>query len=285
MKKIIHISELREVLKQDVMAGKSVGFVPTMGNLHEGHMALVSRAREENDIVVCSIFVNPLQFGANEDLDRYPRTLDADVEKLLAAGCDYLFSPQDEEMYPNGLTDQTRVACTTMTDVLCGASRPGHFDGVTTVVCKLFNIVQPHRAYFGLKDYQQLAVVRRMVSDLCMDVEVVGVPTVREEDGLAMSSRNGFISAEERPRVVVLNETLRWIAEQLQAGQRNFALLTAEGRERIAAQGFRVDYLMIVNSRTLEDAQSDDRDITLLGAMFTEAARLIDNLSVQLPSN
>ena len=281
MEIISKVKELRDKLKENRRSGKRIGFVPTMGNLHTAHIELVRRARQTNDVVVCSIFVNPLQFGASEDLDRYPRTLDADAEKLREAGCDYLFHPVVSEMYPNGLDQQTRVACTTMTDVLCGASRPGHFEGVTTVVAKLFNIVQPDEAVFGLKDFQQLAVIRRMVEDLCMDIEITGMPTHREPDGLAMSSRNGFITDAERPRVTVLYDTLRWIGDEITGGNRAFAELASAGKKRIADQGFRVDYLDIVNSKTLQPAVAGDREITVLGAMFTEGARLIDNLSVE----
>lgn len=282
MQIIREIKELRNFLKIKSKEGARIGFVPTMGNLHDGHIELVSHAERNSDVVVCSIFVNPLQFGANEDLDKYPRTFDADAEKLEAAGCDFLFSPMVAEMYPNGLANQTRVVCTTMTDVLCGASRPGHFEGVTTVVAKLLNIVQPDVAYFGLKDFQQIAVVRRMVEDLCMNIEIVGVPTVREADGLAMSSRNGFISPQERPKVTVLNQTLNWIAQQLSDGNKDFARLESEGRDRIIQAGFRIDYLVIAHSHTLTAAQPDDNELTVLGAMFTEGARLIDNLSVSL---
>ncbi len=278
------INGLRSTLKADSREGKSIGFVPTMGNLHEAHLRLIQRARETNDIVVCSIFVNALQFGLNEDWDQYPRTIREDVEKLAAAGCDYLFHPSDNEMYPNGLDSQTRVVCPAMTDILCGASRPGHFEGVTTVVTKLFNIVQPDEAIFGIKDYQQLAIIRRMVEDLCMDVKIVAAPIHRESDGLAMSSRNSYISAAERPRVSVLHDTLPWMVAAIREGVRDFTTLEEEGKQRIADKGFRVDYLSVCNSRTLEPAAVDDREITVLGAMYTEAARLIDNLSLSLDS-
>lgn len=282
MKIVRKISELRDYLNAERKAGKRIGFVPTMGNLHNGHIHLVKTAQQTNDIVVCSIFVNPLQFGANEDLDRYPRTLDADSEKLLAAGCDYLFCPLDSEMYPNGLDQQTRVSCTTMTNVLCGASRPGHFEGVTTIVAKLFNIVQPDESVFGLKDFQQVAVIRRMVEDLCMDIQITAASTLRESDGLAMSSRNGFLSAEERPRVIVLYETLSWMADAIRQGEQSFVDLEGAGRKKLEDSGFKVDYLAIANSRTLDPAAPGDKEITILGAMFAQGARLIDNLSITL---
>ncbi len=281
--RIFHtVSGLREVLKACRLKGLRIGFVPTMGNLHEGHLALVEQARSSCDIVVCSIFVNALQFGLNEDWDKYPRTYQVDCDKLRDSGCDYLFHPEDTEMYPNGLDTQSRVICPSMTDVLCGASRPGHFEGVTTVVTKLFNIVQPDEAIFGIKDYQQLAVIRRMVEDLCMPMQITAAPIHREADGLAMSSRNTYITADERPNVVVLKESLEWIAEQIKTGARNFTELETMAIQRIADAGFKTDYITVSNSKTLDPAAEDDLEITILGAIFTRAARLIDNLSINL---
>jgi pantoate--beta-alanine ligase len=276
------VSGLREVLNASRLKGLRIGFVPTMGNLHDGHLALVKQARSSCDIVVCSIFVNALQFGLNEDWDKYPRTYQEDCDKLRDSGCDYLFHPDDTEMYPNGLDTQSRVICPSMTDVLCGASRPGHFEGVTTVVSKLFNIVQPDEAIFGIKDYQQLAVIRRMAEDLCMPVQITAAPIHREADGLAMSSRNSYITEEERPNVVVLKQSLEWVAEQIKSGARNFTELEATATQRIAEAGFKTDYITVSNSKTLYPAAEDDLEITILGAIFTSAARLIDNLSISL---
>jgi pantoate--beta-alanine ligase len=275
------ISELRDSLSGHRIQGQTIGFVPTMGNLHDGHLALIKQAKQSNDIVVCSIFVNALQFGLNEDWDKYPRTYDSDCEKLLSIGCDYLFFPDDKEMYPNGLDTQSRVICPTMTNVLCGASRPGHFEGVTTVVSKLFNIVQPDEAIFGIKDYQQLAVIRRMAEDLCMPVKITSAPIHRETDGLAMSSRNSYITQEERPKVTVLKQVLEHIASQIEAGNQDFATLESEAKAVLGNQGFKVDYVTISNSKTLQPATIDDTAITVLGAMFTESARLIDNISLR----
>lgn len=281
--KIFHtVSGLRDDLNKDRRQGLRIGFVPTMGNLHQGHLALIKQARETNDIVVCSIFVNALQFGLNEDWDKYPRTYQSDCDKLRDSGCDYLFHPDDIEMYPNGLDTQSRVICPTMTDVLCGASRPGHFEGVTTVVSKLFNIVQPDEAVFGIKDYQQLAVIRRMAEDLCMPVQISAAPIHREPDGLAMSSRNSYITEEERPRVTVLKQSLEWIAEQIRGGSKDFYQLEQSASQQLVDAGFNVDYMTISNSKTLDPAADDDVEITILGAMFTEKARLIDNLSIVL---
>ena len=277
-----HIQSLREALAAERKAGKRIGFVPTMGNLHNAHLELVKIAQKNCDVVVTSIFVNPLQFGLNEDWDKYPRTLAADTAKLESVSCDYLFCPDEKEIYPNGMAEQTRVIVPTMTDVLCGASRPGHFEGVTTVVTKLFNIVQPDEAVFGVKDFQQLAVIRRMVEDLCIPIKITAGEIFREEDGLAMSSRNGFITADERPKVAVLNRSLNAIKQAITDGRRDFSVLVDEARAQIEAAGFRVDYISICNSRTLEMAAHDDREITILGAMYTQGARLIDNVSVVL---
>lgn len=281
--KIFHtINGFRNNLSVDRCQGLRIGLVPTMGNLHDGHLALLEQSKQTNDITVCSIFVNALQFNLNEDWDKYPRTYDTDCEKLRNAGCDYLFHPDDTEMYPNGLDTQSRVICPIMTDVLCGATRPGHFEGVTTVVSKLFNIVQPDEAIFGIKDYQQLAVIRRMVEDLCLPIKISEAPIYRESDGLAMSSRNRYISENERPRVTILKESLDWIATQITSGNRNFSELEFEAKRRIEKEGFSVDYVTCSQSKTLELAANDDIEITVLGAMFTESARLIDNVSVRM---
>lgn len=277
-----HIYSLREALQAERHAGKRIGFVPTMGNLHDAHIELVKIAQRSCEIVVTSIFVNPLQFGLNEDWDKYPRTLASDSARLEAAACDYLFCPDEKEIYPNGMAEQTRVVVPTMTNVLCGASRPGHFEGVTTVVSKLFNIVQPDEAVFGIKDYQQLAVIRRMVEDLCLPIQITAGEIVREPDGLAMSSRNSFITPDERPRVAQLNRSLTWIKQEIEQGRRDFSKLAVAAAEQISAYGFKVDYITVCNSRTLELAAHDDQEITILGAIYTRGARLIDNLSLVL---
>jgi len=277
-----HVESIRSALVQERARGNRVGFVPTMGNLHEAHIELVRTAQRYCDVVVVSIFVNPLQFGLNEDWDKYPRTFEADTTKLRGADCDYLFYPDENEIYPNGMAEQTRVVVPTMTDVLCGASRPGHFEGVTTVVSKLFNIVQPDVAVFGIKDFQQLAIIRRMVEDLCIPVEIIAGEIYREPDGLAMSSRNSFITAEERPKVSVLIQSLVSAKERIEAGERDFFAVENQAKAAIEAAGFTVDYFSVCNSKTLEPAANDDQDITILGAMYTIGARLIDNLSFTL---
>ncbi len=277
-----HIQPLREALASERQQGKTIGFVPTMGNLHQGHIALVELAKSRCDVVVASIFVNPLQFGLNEDWDKYPRTFEADNQKLIEVGCDYLLFPDEREIYPNGMAEQTRVIVPGMTDLLCGATRPGHFEGVTTVVTKLFNIVQPDEAVFGLKDFQQIAVIRRMVEDLCIPVTIVPGDIVREDDGLAMSSRNNYITKDERPKANQLRKTLCWMQEAILQGRRDYLQLEIEGKSQIEAVGFRVDYLQVCCSDTLTSAGVDDVELTVLGAMYTQAARLIDNVSLTI---
>lgn len=281
--KVFHtVQGIRDAVRTERLAGKRIGFVPTMGNLHEGHLQLVKLAQQTCDVVVVSIFVNPLQFGLNEDWEKYPRTIQNDIAKLEGVGCDYLFNPTESEIYPNGMADQTRVVVPTMTDILCGASRPGHFEGVTTVVSKLFHIVLPDEAVFGIKDYQQLAVIRRMAEDLCIPVEITAAPIARDHDGLALSSRNSYITEEERPKVMVLNATLNWASEQISDGHRDFQVLEQEGTKRIEAEGFKVDYFSICNAKNLEPAAIDDTELVILGAMYTSQARLIDNVTLSI---
>ena len=278
------LRELRAAIAQARAEGKQIGFVPTMGNLHAGHVSLVEIAAQRADFVVASIFVNPLQFGAGEDLDKYPRTLAADQEKLLAAGCHLLFHPDVAEIYPHGMGDQTRVSVPGVSEGLCGASRPGHFEGVATVVTKLFNMVQPDLAVFGEKDYQQLAVIRALVQDLNMPIQIIGAPTQRAEDGLALSSRNGYLSDEQRATAPALYRGLQTIAEELRRGARDYARLieTAQAQQRTA--GFIPDYLEIRNALNLRPAQVDDRHLVILTAAQLGSTRLIDNLVVELPS-
>lgn len=271
---------VRECIADYRQDGKRIGFVPTMGNLHEGHLELVRLAKQRGEIAVVSIFVNRLQFGLNEDWDRYPRTLEEDMQKLKSVDCDVLFCPDEIEIYPNGMDEQTRVIVPTMTDTLCGASRPGHFEGVTTVVSKLFNIVQPDFAVFGLKDFQQLAVIRRMVEDLCIPVDIVAADISREDDGLARSSRNGHLIEDERRRVNQLYRSLQWAKEQVLGGDTEFARIETDALVQIEDAGFKPDYFKICNSKTLVPAADDDAEITILGAMYTEKARLIDNVSL-----
>lgn len=276
------VRELRAAVARARGEGKRIGFVPTMGNLHDGHAALVEKAAQRVDFVVASIFVNPLQFGANEDLASYPRTLEADQERLLNAGCNLLFAPTVEEMYPQDMAGQTLVSVPGVAEGLCGASRPGHFAGVATVVCKLFNMVQPDLAVFGQKDYQQLAVIRTLVHDLNMPIQIIGEPTVRADDGLALSSRNGYLDAQQRSSAPVIYRTLCDLAEAIRAGERDFAQLQARARTSLEAAGLRPDYVEIRNANDLQPASHEDRQLVILAAAFIGSTRLIDNLAFDL---
>ncbi|WP_217476412.1 pantoate--beta-alanine ligase [Stutzerimonas stutzeri] len=274
------VADLRAAVTRARGEGKRIGFVPTMGNLHAGHIALVKKAGQRADFVVASIFVNPLQFGPNEDLASYPRTLSADQDKLFNAGCHLLFAPSVEEMYPHGQALQTIVRVPGVSEGLCGGSRPGHFDGVSTVVSKLFNMVLPDLAVFGEKDYQQLAVIRTMVRDLNMPVQIIGEPIVRAEDGLALSSRNGYLSAEERATAPVLYRTLQQLAESIRQGERDYPALLASGKQALQAAGLRPDYLEIRHATDLQPALPDHHDLVILAAAYLGKTRLIDNLQL-----
>lgn len=277
--KIEHsIAGLRAALRQARAAGQSVALVPTMGNLHAGHIELVNEARRRADFVVVSIFVNPTQFGANEDFGSYPRTLDADASLLAEAACNLVFVPTAEEMYPDGRSQVTTVQVGEITDMLCGASRPGHFTGVATVVSKLFNIVQPDLALFGEKDYQQLAVIRRMTTELCFPISIIGVPTERAEDGLALSSRNGYLSPEERAQAPLLHQTLQQLKTAILGGQDDFDSLASAAVAHLSKCGFEPDYLEIRHA-SLRPASRDDKDLVILVAARLGRTRLIDNLS------
>lgn len=282
MNTVTTVQQLRDAVAQARREGKRIALVPTMGNLHAGHISLIEQARRGAGFVIASIFVNPLQFGANEDLDKYPRTLAEDQEKLSAAGCDLLFAPTVAEMYPDGMEGQTRVLVPGVSEGLCGASRPGHFEGVATVVCKLFNMAQPDLAVFGEKDYQQLAVIRTMVRDLNLPIEIQGAPIVRAEDGLALSSRNGYLTAEQRAAAPALYRSLQQLAERLRAGETDHAALIADAQRSQQAAGFRPDYLEIREAFSLRPATPADRHLVLLVAAHLGSTRLIDNLSVTL---
>jgi pantoate--beta-alanine ligase len=275
-------AQLKSALARFRDNGQSIAFVPTMGNLHEGHLNLVRKAKGLCDIVVVSIFVNPLQFGPNEDLDAYPRTLAADKEMLFSEGVQVLYAPEPEEIYPEGTSIQTQVRVPDLSETLCGSSRPGHFDGVTTVVAKLFNIVQPDVAVFGEKDFQQLSIVRKMVSDLCMPVEIVGVVTARDEDGLAKSSRNGYLTAEQRHIAPVIHQTLNSCREAIACGFDNFLQLESHARMRLLQAGLEPDYFAIRDARTLRTVTEDTEEIAILAAARLGPTRLIDNVRLAL---
>ncbi|CAM4257198.1 pantoate--beta-alanine ligase [Vibrio agarivorans] len=276
------IALLREQIKLYKREGRKVAFVPTMGNLHEGHLTLVRKAREHADVVVVSIFVNPMQFDRADDLANYPRTMDADLEKLSAEAVDIVFTPTPEMMYPQGLDSHTSVEVPGLSNILEGASRPGHFRGVATVVTKLFNIVQPDVACFGKKDFQQLAVIRKMVEDLAMDIKIVGVATVREMDGLAMSSRNNLLTIDERQRAPVLARTMRWISSAIRGGRDDYASVIEDANDQLRAAGLNPDEIFIRDSRTLQAITPESKQAVILMSAFLGNVRLIDNQTLDL---
>lgn len=277
------IAEVRAHVRAARAEGKRIGFVPTMGNLHSGHISLIKDARGRSDYVVCSIFVNPTQFGINEDFDKYPRTLEADAALLSEGGCDLLFAPSASEMYPDGRSQSTTVSVSGITERLCGASRPGHFTGVATVVTKLFNIVQPDVACFGEKDFQQLAVIRRMTRELCLPVDVVGCPTARAEDGLALSSRNGYLGPEERSKAPMIYRTMCQLRDAILAGQTDYAMLTGAAMGLLGKSGFEPDYLEVCRQEDLQPAMPGDKNLVILVAARLGKTRLIDNLTIITP--
>lgn len=276
MQKVTLASELRKAIADWRLAGKRIAFVPTMGNLHAGHLKLVSEARQKADRVVVSIFVNPTQFGAGEDFETYPRTEREDQEKLETAGADLLFLPSVSEMYAPDV--KTVVSVAGLSELHCGVSRPGHFNGVATVVCKLFNLVQPDIALFGLKDFQQLAVIRTMVRDLNFPVEIVGVDTVREPSGLAMSSRNGYLSTEEIKVAPKLYESLCMARDAVLSGKRAYADIAIQAMLALREAGFQPDYFSICRSNDLKKADAEDKDLVILAAAKLGRTRLIDNV-------
>ncbi|MBF6648150.1 pantoate--beta-alanine ligase [Methylobacter sp. BlB1] len=276
MQKVTLASELRKAIAGWRSAGERIAFVPTMGNLHAGHLKLVSEARQKADRVVVSIFVNPTQFGAGEDFETYPRTEREDQEKLETVGADLLFLPPVSEMYmPDA---KTVVSVAGLSELHCGASRPGHFNGVATVVCKLFNLVQPDIALFGLKDFQQLAVIRTMVRDLNFPVEIIGVDTVREPSGLAMSSRNGYLSMEEIKAAPKLYESLCMARDAVLFGKQAYADIEIQAMLSLREAGFQPDYFSICRSNDLKKAEAEDKDLVILAAAKLGRTRLIDNI-------
>lgn len=273
---IVALRSQRSLWRQ---ANETLAFVPTMGNLHEGHLALVKQAKALANRVVVSIFVNPMQFGANEDLDQYPRTLAADLEKLSQLGVDAVFTPSVNEVYPRGLDSQTVVAVPNLSTILCGATRPGHFEGVATVVSKLLNMVQPDIAVFGNKDYQQLQVIRFMVADLCMPIKIVGVDTKREESGLALSSRNGYLTSAERQQASVIYQSLQRLATAISQGETISAATDAALIEWREAD-LNPDYLEVRRQGDLQPPCTNDQELVILAAAYIGTTRLIDNLSI-----
>lgn len=285
MRSVHTLEETRRIIGAWRRAGERIVFVPTMGNLHAGHISLLTHARQHGERFVASIFVNPMQFGPNEDFNHYPRTPTQDADLLRAAGCDLLFVPDVAEIYPRGQEAATRVVVPELSDILCGAVRPGHFAGVTSVVARLFGIVQPDVAIFGRKDFQQLAIIRRMVADLCWPIQIIGAPTVRADDGLALSSRNQYLSADERAVAPILYRCLQQAVQSLgnltgeqDAWPQAIATIESEGRARLEAAGLQVDYLAVRESESLAPCRSPKIPGVVLVAARLGRARLIDNL-------
>ena len=276
------VAELRGHSQRWRTAGGNIALVPTMGNLHAGHIRLVEHAHEQAERVVVSVFVNPLQFSPDEDFKSYPRTLEADRIQLVAAGADLLFAPPVEEMYPGEEQCVTRVEVPGLSSILDGEFRPGHFAGVATVVLKLFNMVQPDVAVFGQKDYQQLAVIRRLIRDLCVPVNIIGIATVRENDGLAMSSRNQYLTPSERAAAPLLYRTLGEVVQAMEHGRRDFQRLEAEALRKLRMAGMRPDYVTVRVAQTLAAPTADDRHFAVLAAAWLGKARLIDNIEVRI---
>ena len=279
-------SDLKASLKKYKTYGSpKIGFVPTMGNLHQGHIKLVNAARAQNDLVVCSVFINPLQFEAHEDLDIYPRTLDEDIEKLSASQCDILYAPTNIDLYPESVSFQTRVQVSGLSEGFCGNSRPQHFNGVATIVAKLFNLIRPDTAYFGLKDYQQFLVVKQLNLDLELGVEIVGVETFREITGLALSSRNRYLNKRGVKRAPLLFQTLKNLSEEILEGNRNYSEIEKKGSEILGNADFTVDYLAIRNALDLKPIVKDDSEIIILAAATINKTRLIDNVRFSISNN
>ena len=281
METVSTIAAVRERVRRWRAEGRRIAFVPTMGNLHLGHVSLIEAARRHGDRFVASIFVNPMQFGPNEDFAHYPRTPAQDARMLTEAGCDLMFMPDVAEIYPNGSDRATRIEVPGLSSVLCGEFRPGHFEGVATVVAKLFHIVEPDAAVFGEKDFQQLTLIRRMVADLCMPVTVIAAPTVREPDGLAMSSRNQYLTEEERRKAPIIHQTLLAAVERLRAGERAFAEIEREGTEALEGAGLRPDYFAVRRADDLSDPEDGTKHLVVLTAARLGRARLIDNLQLR----
>ncbi|HCL5099762.1 TPA: pantoate--beta-alanine ligase [Salmonella enterica subsp. enterica serovar Orientalis] len=273
---------LRQHIRRLRQEGKRVALVPTMGNLHDGHMKLVDEAKARADVVIVSIFVNPMQFDRPDDLVRYPRTLQEDCEKLNKRKVDYVFAPAVEEIYPQGLEGHTYVDVPGLSTMLEGASRPGHFRGVSTIVSKLFNLIQPDIACFGEKDFQQLALIRKMVADMSYDIDIVGVPIIRAKDGLALSSRNSYLTAEQRKIAPGLHNVMNSIAEKLIAGNRELQEIIAIAEQELNEKGFRADDIQIRDADTLQELTETSKRAVILAAAWLGQARLIDNQSVTL---
>ena len=276
------VTELRQYVERWRSRGQSIAFIPTMGNLHAGHLSLIEKGQSLCERSICSIFVNPMQFGPNEDWDHYPRTLERDLELLAGADCDLVYMPTASELYPDGLDRISKVQVTDLTDDYEGKHRPGHFTGVATVVLKLFNIVKPDISVFGKKDYQQYRVISKMVADFNLDVRIVGQETTREASGLATSSRNQYLDAAQTEQAALIYRTLRDAARQIEEGARDYAAIERRAIERLDKAGFKTDYFAVCDAESLRPASPDDRDLVILVTAALGGTRLLDNVEISL---
>ena len=276
------VSELQQYVQHWKDHKQSIAFIPTMGNLHQGHLSLIEKGQSLCDRSICSIFVNPMQFGPNEDFNHYPRTLDQDIELLESIGCDLVYMPTASELYPQGLDKISQIIVTDLSEAYEGANRPGHFTGVATIVAKLFNIVKPDISVFGKKDYQQYCVIKKMTQDLNLDVEIIGQETSREPSGLATSSRNQYLSDEQESKAGLIYATLQEAANKILKGEINFNLIEKQALERLQQAGFDTDYFNICNADTLKSATSEDRKLVILVTTRLGNTRLLDNIEIDL---
>jgi pantoate--beta-alanine ligase len=275
-------TELHQYVQHWKEHGQSIAFIPTMGNLHAGHTSLIEKGQSLCDRSICSIFVNPMQFGPNEDWDHYPRTLESDIDQLETSGCDLVYLPTASELYPDGLDKISQVQVTDLTENYEGAHRPGHFTGVATVVLKLFNIVKPDVSVFGKKDYQQYRVISKMVADLNLEVQIIGQETTREASGLATSSRNQYLDQAQTETAAMIYRLLQQTAQQIDRGERDFEMLQQSAIDTLDGAGFKTDYFCICNAETLLAASADDRDLVILVTAAMGPTRLLDNIEVSL---
>jgi pantoate--beta-alanine ligase len=276
------VSELRQYVQHWKDHQQSIAFIPTMGNLHQGHLSLIEKGQSLCDRSICSIFVNPMQFGPNEDFNHYPRTLDQDIELLESVGCDLVYMPTASELYPQGLENISQIIVTDLTETFEGAHRPGHFTGVATIVAKLFNIVKPDISVFGKKDFQQYCVIRKMTQDLNLDVEIIGQETAREASGLATSSRNQYLNAEQKSQAALIYQTLQETSKRIIKGEKDFALIENQAIDRLKLAGFNTDYFNICNADTLKPATTEDRKLVILVTTRLGDTRLLDNIEIDL---
>ena len=276
------VIELRQYVQHWKDHGQSIAFIPTMGNLHAGHMSLIEKGQSLSDRTICSIFVNPMQFGPNEDWDHYPRSLESDIEQLEAIGCDLVYLPTASELYPEGLDKISHVEVTDLTERYEGAHRPGHFTGVATVVLKLFNIVKPDVSVFGKKDFQQYRVISKMVEDFNLEVQIIGQETTREPSGLATSSRNQYLDDTQKEKAAMIYRLLQQTARLIDEGERDFEMLQQRAIDSLDGAGFKTDYFCICNAETLRPASADDRDLVILVTAGLGSTRLLDNIEISL---